>query len=59
MSKLTRALAVLLFFVWSGAVAAQKAGNGKRAHDLYTQLIRKYPRSDEAALARDRIKTIK
>lgn len=45
--------------IYKRGVAAQNAGHGDKARDLYNQLIRKYPRSDEAALARDRIKTIK
>jgi tol-pal system protein YbgF len=45
--------------IYKRAVAAQNAGNGDQARDLYNQLIKKYPRSDEAALARDRVKTIK
>lgn len=45
--------------IYKRAVSAQNAGDGDKARNLYNQVIKKYPRSDEAALARDRIKTIK
>lgn len=45
--------------IYKRGVAAQNAGDDDKARDLYNQLIKKYPRSDEAALARDRVKTIK
>ena len=45
--------------IYKRAAAAQKAGDGDKARDLFNTLIKKYPRSDEAALARDRVKTIK
>jgi tol-pal system protein YbgF len=45
--------------IYKRGVSALKAGNNDKARDLFNQLIRKYPRSDEAALARDRVKTIK
>jgi TolA-binding protein len=40
------------------AGAAQKAGNNARAKTLFDELIKKYPRSDEASLARDRVKQL-
>ncbi len=45
--------------IYKRAVAALGAGHDSKARDLFNQLIKKYPRSDEAALARDRVKTIK
>jgi tol-pal system protein YbgF len=45
--------------IYKRAVFAQSAGNNSKARDLFNQLIKKYPRSDEAVLARDRLKTIK
>jgi tol-pal system protein YbgF len=45
--------------IYKRAVAALSAGDDSKARDLFNQLIKKYPRSDEAALARDRVKTIK
>ncbi len=45
--------------VYKRAVAAQNAGKIDQARDLFNQLIKKYPRSDEASLARDRVKALK
>lgn len=45
--------------MYKRAVAAQNAAKTDDARDLFSQLIKKYPRSDEASLARDRVKALK
>lgn len=45
--------------MYKRGVAAQNASKTDQARDLFNELIRKYPRSDEASLARDRIKALK
>ncbi len=45
--------------IYKRAVAAQNAGRTDQARDLYNGLMKKYPRSDEASLARDRVKTLR
>ncbi len=45
--------------MYKRAVAAQNGGATDQARDLFNQLIKKYPRSDEASLARDRVKALK
>ncbi len=45
--------------MYKRAVAAQNGAKTDQARDLFNQLIKKYPRSDEASLARDRVKALK
>ena len=45
--------------IYKRAVAAQNAGRTDDARDLFNQVVKKYPRSDEAALARDRLRALK
>ncbi|MGI8507918.1 MAG: tetratricopeptide repeat protein [Gemmatimonadaceae bacterium] len=45
--------------IYKRAVAAQNADKTDDARTLFNQLIKKYPRSDEASLARDRVKALK
>lgn len=45
--------------IYKRAVAAQNADRTDDARTLFKQLIKKYPRSDEASLARDRVKALK
>ena len=54
-----------LSHVLAGAGGALQAGTARRAHgdkagarDAYNQLLKSYPKSDEAALARDRLKAL-
>lgn len=45
--------------MYKRAIAAQNAGHSAQARDLFNGIIKKYPRSDEASLARDRVKALK
>lgn len=45
--------------IYKRAVAAQNAGRTAAARTLFNQVVKKYPRSDEASLARDRLKALK
>jgi TolA-binding protein len=44
--------------LYKRATALEKKGNSTAAKAAYTQLVQAYPRSDEAALAKERLRAM-